>query len=188
MASILYTTAQTENDLAGIIQLQQQNLPAAITPEEATDQGFVTVVHDLEILTKMNDLEQHIIAKDKNQVVAYLLAMTTSSKHDLPVLIPMFEAFDRIFYRGKLVADYRYLVVGQVCVSKAYRGQGVLDLCYDCYRDTYQSKYDFAITEIATRNTRSLQAHRRIGFVEIDRYRSPVGEEWSIVIWDWRGI
>ena len=183
-----FTTATTEEDLAGILTLQRQNLSTAISATEAEEQGFLTVVHDLDILKKMNALEQHIIGKDNDQVIAYLLAMTPLSKYDLPVLIPMFEAFDRISYRGKLVAEYQYIVVGQVCVSKDYRGQGVLDLCYAFYRATYQDKYDFAITEIATRNTRSLQAHRRIGFVEIDRYRSPVGEEWSLVIWDWRGM
>ncbi len=187
-AGFHYTTVQTENGLTGIIKLQRQNLLAAITATEAVEQGFVTVVHDLEILKKMNDLEQHIICKDHDQVIAYLLAMTTLSKYDLPVLVPMFEAFNRISYQGKLVAEYQYLVVGQVCVAKEYRGQGVLDLCYDFYKKTYQFKYDFAITEIATRNTRSLQAHQRIGFVEIDRYMSPAGEEWSIVIWDWQGV
>lgn len=181
-----FTVAQNDADLQGIIELQRHNLLAGISPEEAASQGFVTVVHTLEILRDMNAVEQHIICKNNQQVIAYLLAMTIASKEHLPILIPMFEQFDRIIYRGKLIADYHYIVVGQVCVSKDFRGQGVLDQCYEYYQSVFKSSYDFAITEIATRNIRSVKAHKRIGFTEVSRYTSPEGEEWSIVLWDWQ--
>jgi GNAT superfamily N-acetyltransferase len=97
----------------------------------------------------------------------------------------MFDTFDDLIYRGKPLADYSYIVVGQVCVDKAFRGKGILDQCYDTYKKTYYSKYDFAVTEIATRNIRSIRAHSRVGFTVIHNYISPVGEEWAIVVWDW---
>ena len=77
--------------------------------------------------------------------------------------------------------------VGQVCVDKAWRGQGILDHCYATYREQYRNKYDFAITEIAGGNLRSLKAHRRIGFKEINKYVSPDKTEWIVVLWDWHG-
>jgi RimJ/RimL family protein N-acetyltransferase len=70
-------------------------------------------------------------------------------------------------------------------VGKGYRGQGVLDRCYELYRSLYRAMYDCAITEIDVSNARSLNAHRRIGFEEIRRYRAPDGVEWSVVLWDW---
>ena len=185
MASLVYTTSQSDKDLEGIIALQKNNLAINLTNKEIQDQGFVTVVHSFDDLKQMNNIEQHVICKDENTVVAYLLAMTAASKTALPVLIPMFEAFDTILYLDKKISAYNYLVVGQVCVDKNYRGRGILDACYKTYQHLFKHKYDFAITEIATRNQRSIKAHQRIGFTEIHNYTSPDSEAWSIVLWHW---
>jgi GNAT superfamily N-acetyltransferase len=185
---IVYTTAETESDLQQILRLQQQNLAAALSTEEIREQGFVTVVHSLEDLQRINNIEPHVIAKDDGKVIAYLLAMTERSKEDIPVLRPMFAVFQSLVFAGRGLTQYRYLVVGQVCVDKAYRGQGILDQCYQFYRQTFQSKFDFAITEIDATNGRSLAAHKRIGFQEVHRFHSAAGTEWVIVIWDWNRL
>jgi len=182
---ITYTTSKSINDLAGIIELQKNNLPSNLTPEEIAREGFVTVVHSLENLKKMNDIEEHVIAKDDNKVIAYLLAMTSKFKTHFPVLIPMFENFERINFHDKKLSAYNYIIVGQVCVAKGYRGLGILDNCYAEYKKQFKSKYDFAVTEIATKNQRSINAHKRIGFTEIHRFTDPDNVEWSIVIWGW---
>jgi ribosomal protein S18 acetylase RimI-like enzyme len=182
---IVYTSSQNDKDLIGILNLQQHNLARNLSPEEIRSQGFVTVLHRLQDLQKMNAIEQHIIAKDNDRVIAYLLAMTDKSKFDIPVLVPMFELFESIKYKNKLLSQYHYMVVGQVCVDKKYRGQGVLDKCYDLYVETFRTRYDFAVTEIATSNQRSLNAHKRIGFQTIHEYAAPDGERWAIVVLDW---
>jgi L-amino acid N-acyltransferase YncA len=182
---ILFTTSETDNDLAGIMQLQQANLPATLSTKEMQQQGFVTVQHSMADLQQMHRYEKNIIAKDGGKVVGYLLGMTEHSKADIPMLVPMFEIFDEIVFKGKPVAEYRYIVVGQVCIGRAYRGQGLLDRCYAAYRDHFISRYDFAITEIATSNQRSINAHKRIGFKEVHRYTDPRQTEWSIVVWEW---
>jgi L-amino acid N-acyltransferase YncA len=112
--------------------------------------------------------------------------MTANSKNDLPVLIPMFEVFDHVSLGARLIADYNYIVVGQVCVAKEYRGREILDKTYLKYKDEFEDKFDFAITEIDNRNQRSLNAHKRIGFREIHRYNSADKTEWVIVVWDWK--
>lgn len=185
MNPIQYIPAQTTAHLQGILRLQRRNLPAAISEQEAAEQGFVTVVHSLDDLQRLNETAPHIIGVDGERVVAYLLAMTAAARNLIPVLVPMFNMFERIDRNGKPVSAYPYIVVGQVCVDKDYRGQGVLDACYAAYRDYYKQHCDFAITEIAVRNTRSIKAHHRIGFTEAQRYTAPNGEEWSIVVWEW---
>jgi ribosomal protein S18 acetylase RimI-like enzyme len=182
---IVYTTSQNDNDLTGILSLQKANLARNLEKDEIESQGFVTVLHRLVDLQKMNSIEQHIIAKDHDTVIAYLLAMTEKSKLDIPVLVPMFELFESIQYKNKLLSQYNYMVVGQVCVDKKYRGQGVLDKCYDHYVRTFRQRYDFAVTEIATSNQRSLNAHKRIGFKTIHEYVAPDGETWAIVVLEW---
>lgn len=182
---ITYTQSKDDKDLQQILQLQKQNLAAGLTAEQIASQGFVTVMHSFEDLQKLNDIEAHVIGKDNDQVVAYVLAMTARSRADIPVLVPMFEMFEQISYQNKKIANYRYIVVGQVCVAEGYRGKGIFDACYAAYRDYLKDKYEFAITEIATRNQRSINAHKRVGFETIHRYEAPDGEAWDIVLWKW---
>lgn len=182
---IRYTTSKTDKELEQILELQKQNLAIGLTAEQIASQGFVTVSHSFQDLHTMNVIEEHVIAKDNDRVVAYLLAMTVRSRFDIPMLLPMFEMFEQIEYQNKKVADWRYIVVGQVCVAAGYRGKGVLDACYATYRNIFQDRYDFAITEINTRNQRSINAHKRIGFETIHEYVAPDGEGWSIVLWRW---
>lgn len=182
---IHFTNIQSDEEINEVINLQKDNLPQSLSQEQMDTQGFVTVVHSFETLKKMNDTEASIIAKDDNKVIGYLLAMTTASKNDIPVLIPMFEAFDEVVYHGKKIASFNYIVVGQVCVAEGYRGKGILDDCYNAYKEHFKNKYDFAITEINKNNKRSIKAHARIGFEIVHSYKDEMGTEWDIVIWDW---
>ena len=49
----------------------------------------------------------------------------------------------------------------------------------------YAERFELLVTEISTRNQRSLRAHARVGFEPVHRYRDDV-DEWEIVAWDWR--
>lgn len=182
MPALSYQSAKSEQDLQGILDLQLKNHLGSIT---AINDGFLFVRHNLKVLTKMQGFAPQVICKDADEVVAYTLAMTADCKNDVPELIPMFEVFGQIPFRGKLVSDFRYIVVGQVCVGQNHRGLGVFDNMYAIYRDTFKDAFDFAITEISLRNPRSIRAHERVGFRDIHQYTDPSGENWSIVVWEW---
>lgn len=173
-------------DLIGILNLQKANVNTALSREIIESQGFVTVLHNFEDLQKLNAIEKHVIGKENDRIIGYVLAMTEKSKNDIPILIPMFELFCTIIYKNKAVSKYNYLVVGQVCVDKNYRGQGIFDELYQKYKLEYQNNYDFAITEIAVINMRSRKAHQRIGFEEIHFFTDSNGVEWVLVIWDFK--
>lgn len=183
---VFYTTVSSPEEIRQVLDLQKNNLPQNLTEEEMSKQGFVTVIHSYDTLKKMNDIEQSIIAKNNDLVIGYLLAMTPESKDAIPVLIPMFNAFDDIVYDDKKISAYNYIVVGQVCIAKEWRGQGILDDCYASYKNHFSKKYDFAITEIQSKNKRSIKAHLRIGFKIINSFKDDNGVEWEIVLWDWR--
>lgn len=185
---IIYTIAQSDDDLHGILDLQKANLRVNLSDTEINSQGFVTVVHSFRELKELNDIEAHVIAKQQDKVIAYLLAMTSKSKKNIPVLVPMFEMFEQVRLGTKFIANYNFIVVGQVCVAKEYRGKGILAKAYSKYKEHFENKYDFAITEIDNANQRSLSAHKKIGFTEIHRYHSPDKTEWVIVVWDWKGL
>ncbi len=182
---IQYTTAQSDDDLRGILELQAKNLTRSLSAVEISSQGFVTVEHSFESLKKLNKTERHIIAKQDNRVVGYILSMTPEARDDIPVLVPMFRIFDETPYQGKMISDHRFIVVGQVCVDRDFRGQGLFDNCYRAYREYHKDKYAFAITEIARANPRSLNAHKRTGFRELRSYRDENDTDWIVVIWNW---
>ena len=185
-SKLQFTRAETKKDIEGILQLQQNNLTQKLPDDEIKSQGFVTVTHTIDLLDKLNKIEKHIIVKENERVIGYLLAMTQASSNMLPILRPMFEQFATISYKGKKVTKYNFVVVGQVCIDKFYRGQGILDRCYEYYKNCFMDKYDFAITEIAISNQRSVNAHKRIGFKDINSYKSNDNIDWTIVLWDWK--
>lgn len=177
-------SADNESELLGILTLQEANLFQHLDEEEKAQQGFVTVKHSLDQLSAMNDLEAHVIAKDGDQIAGYILAMTKASRAQIPVLVPMFEQFDQLFFLNKPISEFHYLVIGQICVGKDYRGQGLFDRMYAAYKANFAGNYEFAITEIATSNIRSMAAHRRVGFKTIHTFSDSL-QEWNIVLWDW---
>ena len=180
-------SAENESELLGILKLQEANLYQNLSAEEKSEQGFVTVRHTIEQLRGMNELAAHVIANDGDQVAGYILAMTKASREFIPVLIPMFEQFDQLFFKGKPISEFNYMVIGQICVGKDYRGQRLFDRMYAEYRNKFAQNFEFGITEIATSNLRSLKAHQRVGFETIHIFQDTL-QEWAIVIWNWKDL
>ena len=69
-------------------------------------------------------------------------------------------------------------------VAKPYRGRGVFDLLYRTHRELLRDRFDSVVTEVSVRNGRSLRAHQRVGFEELERYRDAT-DEWVLLIWNW---
>ena len=179
------TTTSGISDLQQILSLQKKNLVTNISKEEMQSQGFVTVNHSLEMLEMMHKLAPSIIIKDHDKVVAYALTMLCECKNLVPELKSMFFGFDSLDWRGKRLNEYSYYVMGQICIDKSYRGRGLFGLLYHKHKEVYESDFDFIITEVATRNTRSMKAHKRIGFETVHVHKDEL-DEWEVVVWDWK--
>jgi GNAT superfamily N-acetyltransferase len=179
MKTVLYKRASTLDELEQIRTLQLQNSSQNITSDEKLQEGFVTVQHTVALLEQMNTACAHIIAKEGEKVVGFALVMLSSFRNEIEVLIPMFERIDSLIPVGK-----SYVVMGQVCVDKNYRKQGIFRGLYDFYRTQLQKEFDFLITEVANVNLRSMSAHEAIGFKAIDSYEED-GINWNIMLWDW---
>lgn len=183
-----YSIVNTEEELKGIHSLLESNLAINVPDEVEDKEGFLTVAYSFEDLKRMHEVEPAIIAKNKDQVIAYVLALNPVIKNDFPILVPLLELFDSINYEGRSVSTYHYLIIGQACIEKNYRGKGVFKKIYAAYHARFRDKYDFAISEIATRNERSMNAHRRIGFIPVHEYTGPDGVQWTVVIFDWKKL
>lgn len=168
-----YTTAKTTDELLQILSLQKMNLRFSVSAEEMQQEGFVTVSHDLELLTRMNDACPHIIAKDNDKVVGYALSMVPSFKDEITVLQPMFQELEKLNIQN-------YLAMGQICIAKSHRKQGLFRGLYEAMKKASYPNYEYIITEVDATNSRSLGAHLAIGFEKICTYHS-LGQDWELI-------
>jgi ribosomal protein S18 acetylase RimI-like enzyme len=167
-------------ELEQILQLQAANLRDHVSPEQAAREGFLTVAHTLDVLERMHALAPSVIAKEGDTLAGYALVMPVEARAFVPLLEPMFQLFETLSWRGRPLNDYRYYVMGQICVADAFRGRGVFDALYREHQASYGARYDCTVTEVATRNTRSMRAHERVGFEVLKTYRDAT-DEWAVV-------
>ena len=79
-----------------------------------------------------------------------------------------------------------FLIIGQLCVAREWRGKGVVGAMYDLMRESFTDRYTGIYTEIASDNLRSLRAHEKCGYQVVHTYLNKAGKEWKIVHCNWR--
>lgn len=183
--AISFTTPSSSHDLQQMLDLQQLNLPHRSTAEKLSQQGFVTVQHSLPLLEKMNEAARHVIAKEADKVVGYALVMLPSFQHMVPVLQPMFRKLESLDYHSAPLSSLRYYVMGQICVAEEHRGKGIFQGLYQKHKELYSTQFDLCITEVATRNPRSIRAHQNTGFEIIHTFTDET-DTWHIIAWNWQ--
>ena len=184
--SLTFTTVSTPTEVSEILELQAANLPPALSPETMAREGFVTVRHDPYVLQRMNEEAPAIVAKAVGRVIAYALVMPRGYAAEVPILRPLFERLETLSWKGTPLRDNpRWFVMGQICVAQGYRGKGIFDGLYQTMARYYTDRFDFTVTDVATRNARSLRAHARVGFDALEVFTDPEsGEEWNIIALD----
>ncbi|MDZ4708231.1 MAG: hypothetical protein SH818_07470 [Saprospiraceae bacterium] len=167
-----------------IIKLQRQNLRKFLTQEERATQGFLYVEHEPDNLKQICLDQPAVVARDGEHLAGYAICMNKTQGGRVPELIPFFSKIDLQNYEDIPLSQINYLVCGQVCVDKPYRGQNLVGQLYN-HMSLLRPKYKFCITEISMHNKRSLGAHYKIGFEPILEYLNASGERWQIVAWNW---
>ena len=173
-----------KEELEGIQALQQQNLRKNLTEIEAEEQGFLMAEYNIDFLQKMHDAAPSVIAVSEGKVVGYSLVALKTIRDEHPLLADLFNTIDRIEFQSQDLGKSNYVVVGQLCVGKGFRGIGLVDRMYHYYKDSYAREYEYLITDVAQANQRSLKAHKKTGFQVIDQL-SFEGISWDIVLWNW---
>lgn len=175
---ITYKRAASDSELQQVLSIQKRALKGVVSSEEEQDQGYVTVPHTFEILKKMNEACPHMLAMDGDHVVGYALTMLECFRYDMDILTPMFDTADVLF------PEKNYLAMGQICIDKPYRGKGIFRGLYTYYKDELSEEFECLFTEVATSNTRSLQAHLAVGFKVLDTQVTH-GTSWEMISWEW---
>ena len=182
---IIITTAANEKDLQGILDLQRRNLRKNISPDEATSQGFLIAEFSPAYLQQLHEIHPPVIARQDDTVVGYAIIATAENRKGNPLVEDLFNQIDELSFDGIALKNVPYAVVGQLCVDKSVRGQGLVQKLYGRFRELLENNYQFGITDVACANTRSLKAHLNTGFQVIHTIGYG-GLEWDVVLWDWR--
>ncbi|MER3375564.1 MAG: GNAT family N-acetyltransferase [Allomuricauda sp.] len=172
---IYYKQASSEQELEQILLLQQENLVNSLSCEDREKEGFLTVEHSMEILKAMNERCGHIIAVENGDVIGYALCMHPAFSDSIEVLQPMFIEINKVV-EGKA----NYMVMGQICVAKNYRGKGIFRNLYLTMKNRLPEGFDTIITEVDGKNKRSLAAHAAVGFKTLKVYTDG-GREWHLI-------
>lgn len=191
---VVYGCATCNNDLEQILELQKMNRPEVLSEQEQESQGFLSARHDVNLLGAMNHPYPHTIATTSgpkgspSTIVGYALSLDRAfDANRIPHLDGLNQEINRAVYQGTPLSDLNYIIMGQVCVARQFRGQGVFVGLYDTMRQRLQGQFDGVVTAVSSRNPRSLRAHAKVGFVVVHQYEAH-GHDWQIVLWDWRTV
>ena len=172
---ITYKTSTNLEELKQILALQKANLPSSLSSEEKATDGFLTVRHNFHLLKRMNDVCPHIIAKHGERIIGYTLCMHPKFKNEIEVLKSMFMEVE-----NSIRPFNSFIIMGQVCVDKSYRKQGVFRKLYGKMQEENSKEFDAIITEVDATNIRSLKAHYAIGFKTLSKYNGD-GRDWELI-------
>jgi hypothetical protein len=171
------------NEIQDLLDLQSENLKINLDAQTIDSQGFVTFVYTTDVIEGMMT-EPQIIGKDGDTIIGYALTCSIDYALTMTLMRPLAEMSKELLYQNRPLKDYRYYIIGQVCVKAGYRGIGVFDALYEGHRCILSPRFDFCITEIDFENKRSLAAHKRIGFEIIHEYvEAETHKHWAVVLY-----
>jgi predicted GNAT family N-acyltransferase len=178
-----FTFEAKDLHLHEILDLQRKNLRSSLSTSESDDQGFVTMQYTFDELKKMHEATPHLVILLDDHVIGYALAMPRTYGYFFSELEPMFNMIDAQISKETPTVESDYLVMGQICIAKEFRGTGLFQQLYDVYLNKYIPQFSLVVTEIAAINKRSMSAHKKVGFQEVATYVGADGIEWVIVLY-----
>ena len=168
---MIKTRIGNKNDIAGILSLQEKYLYRNLTDEERKS-GFVTTpftVNQIEEIIKQNGI---FVAENENHVIiAYAFAGSWKYFEQWEIFNFMVSRFPKLSFHGREITTENSFQYGPVCIDKAYRGKGLLNLIFEEMRIEFFKKYPISVTFINKVNGISEKAHtKKLGWVIIDEF------------------
>lgn len=144
-------TLATEDDIDGVLDLQERSLPhrGGTLSARFPRAWFATAITALPV----------IVARRDGRVVGYLVSSPLTAHADVPVVQAMLRA-----YRGMSDA----YVYGPICVDEAERGRGLAGAMFAALRARLPGRE--GVLFIRRDNAASLRAHARMGMREVAEF------------------
>jgi hypothetical protein len=150
----------TTNDILSILQLQDLYLVANLSDEEKKH-GFVTTPFSVAQLTFVINNQGLFIAKENNNVVAYIVAESWAFFSQYPIFEYMITLLPTIRFLDYDFTTENSFQYGPICIHKDYRGKGLINLLFEFMRIHVSKKYPLSLTFINKINVPSMMAHTK---------------------------
>lgn len=171
-------------DFAALVKLQNQNSIAVDAALDRADgvlastfsvEDFAAINRSVAIAVctdnaSENYQEQGESGDGKTELLGFACASIPELNRKFGLPNAMLARFDQSSLEGRLLSDYNCAITGPICVDKAHRGTGIFERLYEKLFELTPTQYDLAVALVATSNSRSLAAHKRIGFAEVDEF------------------
>ncbi len=149
------------SDIKATLKLHAKYQIDTIKEEDKKD-GFVTTAFTKEELTELIEKEQGLfIAKDEEQVIAYVMAASWEFWSQWPMFAHMIKDLPNLEYMGKRLSVENSYQYGPICIDKRYRGEKLLKEIFDFSREHMHKRFPILVTFVNKINPRSFEAHKR---------------------------
>lgn len=158
-------------DITGILSLQEKNLYRNLNGLERK-KGFVTTPFTQGQIEEIIGQNGVFIAETTEGIlIAYAFAGSWHYFEQWEIFNYMVSRFPTLSFKGNDITTANSFQYGPVCIDKAYRGKGVLNLLFEEMRLEFVKKYPFSITFINKMNLISEKAHvEKLGWEIIDHF------------------
>ncbi len=159
------------SDINDVLALQKKYHIASISEADKSS-GFVTTLFSEDQLKSLITDEGGLcIARDGQQLVAYVMAASWQFWSQWPIFAHMIEGLDQLAFLGLRLTVENSYQYGPVCIDSTVRGTGVLEAMFDFSRAQMATRYPILLTFINKTNTRSFAAHtRKLGLQVIQEF------------------
>lgn len=169
--NVVYRLA-SEADLHGALALLDENYRGALAGDEIKH-GFISVRFSLDELKAMTDNGVTVAAVSGSETAGVLFAQSCSyNLLSNPLAARMIDALKGKSIDGKPIVPDESIVCGPICVSKNFRGQGVMPQMYELLKQEAGKNYTTALTLVSQSNPRSIHAHEKLGYVKLATFES----------------
>lgn len=182
LEKIILQIAQN-NDINGILELQELYLVSNLSDEEKVD-GFVTTPFTKELLEYVISQKGIFIAKFDDKIIGYIFAASWDFFSRYPIFEYMISLFPRYKFRDFTLTTTNSFQYGPVCIHKPFRGQGLLKILFEFMRIHTFEQYPLSLTFINKSNIPSTKAHiEKLNWTIIDEF-SFNNNEYIILAYD----
>ena len=151
------------SDIEATLKLHAKYQVDTINPEDKKD-GFVTTPFSTQELTELIEQESGLfIAKDGDEVVAYVMSASWDFWSKWPMFAYMVQNLEGKNFKGIPITKNNSYQYGPIAIDKRFRGTVLLFEIFDFAREHMSKRYPILVTFVNKINIRSYNAHKKLG-------------------------
>ncbi|NLS55934.1 N-acetyltransferase [Hafnia alvei] len=170
-------------DYDSILEIQRLNTPENLDAENL-QQGYIVSQMSRAQLEAINSKLGILVAVEGKTVAGFVCMTATCAKPHPPVIDALLEQAETHSLNQRPMTELSPFLYGPVCISRRFRGAGVLSQLFAAVKSHMHGKYDAGLAFIADDNPHSLVAHiQGLGMSDVTRFRFD-GKDYHLVAFE----